>query len=57
MYDTMVVEVCDGGECGTDEVGGIRLIVGAFATNAIEELASKSKISDEVYYDMLGWCL
>ena len=49
MDDTMVVEIGDCGERGSNEVGGIGFVVGAFTAYAIEELAAQREICDEVY--------
>ena len=48
MYDTMVMEVCYGGQSGADEVCRVGFIVGAFAADAVEEFAAKGKVGDEV---------
>lgn len=48
MYDAVVVEVCDGAEGGSDQIGGVRLVVGALAADAIEELATEGEVRDEV---------
>jgi hypothetical protein len=48
MYDAVVVEVCDSGQGCTHEVGRVGLVIVAFATDAVEELASKREVSDKV---------
>lgn len=48
MHDAMVVEVCDGGESGSDKVGGIRLVVVALPTDAVEQFTTKSEVRDQV---------
>lgn len=48
MHNAVVVEVCDGRQSGTDEVCSIALVVGALATNAIEQLAAKGQVRHEV---------
>jgi len=48
MYDAVVVEICNGGECRSDQVGGIRLVVVPFSADAIEELTSKREVGHEV---------
>jgi hypothetical protein len=48
MYNAVIVEICDGGESRSNEIGGVGLVVVAFAANAIEELTTKGKIRDEV---------
>ena len=48
MYDTMVVEVGDSAESGSDQIGGVRFVVGALAADAIKELAAESEVRDEV---------
>jgi hypothetical protein len=49
MHNAMIVQVGDGGKSGTNEVGSVGLVVGAFATDTIEKLATKGKICDKVY--------
>lgn len=48
MHNAVVVEVCDGGQYGADEVGGIGFVVASFATNAVEKFAAESEFDDEV---------
>jgi hypothetical protein len=48
MDNAVVVEVCDGRQSGTDEVCGIALVVGALATDAVEQLAAQGQIRDEI---------
>lgn len=48
MHDPMVVEICNGGESGTDKISGIGLVVASFAADSIEELTSKSQIRNEI---------
>jgi hypothetical protein len=48
MDDAVVVKVGDCGEGGTDEVRSVGLVVGAFAADAIEELAAEGEVSDKV---------
>lgn len=48
MHNAVVVEVGDGAEGSSDQIGGVRFVVGALAADAIEELAAKSEIRDEV---------
>ena len=49
MDDAVVVEIGDGGECGADQVGGVRLVVGAFPADAVEELAAEGQVGDQIY--------
>lgn len=49
MYDPMIVQVCDGGESGSNQVRSVSLIIGAFATDAIEELAAKGEVGNEIH--------
>ena len=49
MNDPVVVEVGDGAEGGSYQVGGVRLVVGALAADAIEELTAKGEVRDEVH--------
>ena len=51
MDNAVVVKVGDGGESGSDEVRGVRLVVGAFPADAIEELAAECEVGYEVYCD------
>lgn len=44
----MVVEVGDGGKGCADEVGGVGLVVAAFAADAVEELAAEGEVGDEI---------
>ena len=48
MYDAVVVEVGDGAEGGSDQIRSIRFVIGAFAADAIEQLAAKGEVRDEV---------
>jgi hypothetical protein len=48
MHDAMVVQIGDSREGGPNEVGSVGLVVVSFATDAVEQLASQSKISDQV---------
>jgi hypothetical protein len=48
VYDTVVVEVCDGREGCADQVRCVGLEVGALAADAVEELAAKGEVGDEV---------
>jgi hypothetical protein len=48
MHDAVVVQIGDSGEGSPDEVGSIGLVVVSFAADAVEQLASQSKISDQV---------
>lgn len=49
MYYTVIVEVGDCGESRTDEVGGIRFVVGAFSAYAVEQLTTECKISYQIH--------
>jgi hypothetical protein len=51
MYDAMVVEICNGGEGRAHEIGGVGFVVVTLSANAVEKLASKRKIGDEVNYE------
>ena len=42
MDDAVVVEVCDGRECCADQVCCVRLVIAAFAADAVEKLAAES---------------
>ena len=44
VYDAMVVEVGNGRESGADEVGGVGFVIGAFAADAVEELAAEGEV-------------
>jgi hypothetical protein len=48
MNDSMIVKIGDGGKGGSDQVGGVRLIVVSFAANAVEEFTTKREIGYEV---------
>jgi hypothetical protein len=48
VYDAVVVEVCDGREGCADQVRCVGLEVGAFAADAVEELAAEGEVGDEV---------
>ena len=48
MNDTVVVEVCNGGEGCADKVRGVGFVVASFPTYAVEELAAESEVGDEV---------
>jgi hypothetical protein len=48
VYNAVVVEVCNGREGCADQVRGVGLEVGAFAADAVEELAAESEVGDEV---------
>ena len=48
MYDAVVVEVCDGRQGGTDEIGGIALVVGTLATDTVEQLSAEGQVGDQV---------
>jgi hypothetical protein len=48
MYDAVVVKICNCGQGCSHEVGRVGFVVVAFATDAIEELASKREVSDKV---------
>lgn len=56
MYNAVVVEICDGGERRSDQVGGIRLVVIAFPADAIEQLASERQVGHEVDYAQSQLC-
>jgi hypothetical protein len=49
MDDAVVVKVCDSGKGGPNKIGCIRLVVVAFAANAVEKFTTKGKISYQVY--------
>lgn len=46
VHDTVVMEICDGRQCGSNQVTGIGFVVVAFATDAVKELAAKGKVGD-----------
>jgi len=48
MHNTVVVQIGDGGEGGSNQVGGIRLVVVALAADAIEQLAAEGKVRHQV---------
>ena len=50
MDNAVIVEVCDSGEGGTDELCGVELVVAAFSTYSVEELSAKGKVGNKVYY-------
>jgi hypothetical protein len=41
MYNTMIVEICNGGESRSHQVSGVGLVIVTLSTNAIKQLASK----------------
>lgn len=49
MDDTVVMEVCDSRKSRSDQVGGIRLVVRSFSTNAIKEFTTEGEVGDEIY--------
>jgi hypothetical protein len=51
MYDAMVVEICNGGEGRAHEIGGVGFVVVTLSADAVEQLASKRKIGDQVDCD------
>ena len=46
----MVMEIRNGREGGTDEVGGVGFVVGAFSADAVEKLAAECEVGDEIYW-------
>lgn len=56
VYNSMVVEVGDSGECCSNQVCGIRLVVVALSTDAVEQLASKRKVGHKVYCERSEVC-
>ena len=48
MNDTRGVDVLDSLHDSADKIGGVGLIVVSFGTNAVEELATSTKVEDEV---------
>jgi hypothetical protein len=48
MHDAVVMEVCDCGESGTDQVGGVGFVVAAFAADSVEEFAAECEVGYEV---------
>lgn len=48
VNNTMVVQVSDGRQRGANEVGGVGFVVGALATDTVEELAAESEICYQV---------
>jgi len=48
MNDTGGVDVLDSAHDSADKVGGVGLIVVSFGTDAVEELATSTKVEDEV---------
>ena len=48
MHDAVIVEVCDGGKRGSNQIASVGLVVVSFATNAVEQLSSEGKIGNEV---------
>lgn len=53
VYYTVIMEVGDCGEGCTDEVCGVRFVVGALSAYAIEEFSSERKICNEVNWNAL----
>lgn len=49
VYNAMIVKVCDRGKSCTNEVGSVRLVIGAFAADTVEQFTTKGKICDKVY--------
>ena len=45
----MVVQIGHGGEDGADQVCSVRLIVAAFATDAVKEFPAQREIGDKIY--------
>ena len=54
MDDVVIVQVGDGRESGTDEVGGVGLVVGALAADAVEELAAQREEMNRVVDDLIA---
>ena len=48
MNDAVIVEVGDGGECGTDKVGSIGFVVAALTAYPVEQFAAESKVGDKI---------
>lgn len=48
VHDTVVVEICDSRKSSPDQVAGIGFVVVSLATDAVEELASKRKVGDQI---------
>jgi hypothetical protein len=54
VHDTVVVEICDGGEGRADQVCSVRLVVVALTTYAVEQLAAEREVGYEVYCDSVS---
>jgi hypothetical protein len=54
VHNAMIVKVCDCGKSGTNEVGSVRLVIGAFAADTIEQFTTEGEIRDEVYCSRNG---
>lgn len=50
MDNSVVMEVGNGRQGGSDQLGCVGFKVGAFATDAIEELTAKCEVGHEVYW-------
>lgn len=48
VHDTVVVEICDCRESSPDQVAGVGFVVVSLTTDAVEELASKRKVGDQI---------
>lgn len=46
----MVVQIGHGGEHCADQVCSVRLIVAAFATDAVKKFPAQREIGDKIYY-------
>jgi hypothetical protein len=50
MHNAMVVEICDGGQNGADQISGVGFIVTALTTDAIKEFSSQREVRNKIYY-------
>ena len=53
--NAVVVKVCDCRQRGSDQIASVGLIVVSFSTDAIEKLASKREVSNEVNCVGVSW--
>lgn len=54
MHDAVVVQVCHSGKNGTNKIRSVGFVVTALSANAIEKLATKRKIGNQIHCKLRG---